>query len=69
MSTCLKLSGNEEEVRGADISQLLKADPKTPGIPIILVTAYAMQAEQQKLRATAKADVFLLNRLLNMNHC
>jgi CheY-like chemotaxis protein len=49
---------NGEEVSGADISQLLKTDPKTAEIPIILVTAYAMQAEQQKLLATSKADGF-----------
>jgi CheY-like chemotaxis protein len=49
---------NGEEVSGADISQFLKTDPKTAEIPIILVTAYAMQGEQQKLLATSQADGF-----------
>lgn len=49
---------NGEEVSGADIAQILKTDPKTAEIPIILVTAYAMQGEQQKLLATSKADGF-----------
>lgn len=49
---------NGEEVSGADIAQILKADSQTASIPIILVTAYAMQGEQQKLLATSQADGF-----------
>jgi CheY-like chemotaxis protein len=49
---------NGEEVSGADISQILKTEPKTAEIPIILVTAYAMQGEQQKLLAISQADGF-----------
>lgn len=49
---------NGEEVSGADIAQILKKDPQTAEIPIILVTAYAMQGEQQKLLAISHADGF-----------
>lgn len=49
---------NGEEVSGADMAKILKTNPQTAEIPIILVTAYAMQGEQQKLLATSQADGF-----------
>lgn len=47
-----------QEVSGADIARLLKTEPETAQIPIILITAYAMLSEKQKLLEVSKADGF-----------
>lgn len=47
-----------QEVSGTDISRLLKIQPKTASIPIILVTAYAMVTERQPLMRNSLADAF-----------
>jgi two-component system, cell cycle response regulator DivK len=46
----------EEEVSGADLSRILKTDPKTAYIPIILLTAYALLSERQRLLQISLAD-------------
>ena len=46
----------EEEVSGADIARMLKTDPKTAYIPIILLTAYALLSERKKLLEASLAD-------------
>ena len=43
-------------VSGADLSCLLKTQPQTTDIPIILVTAYALVNEQKHLLEISKAD-------------
>ncbi len=45
-----------EFVNGADLSRLLKTESETAHIPIVLVTAYALANEQQKLLEISKAD-------------
>lgn len=47
-----------QEVSGADISRILKTQPKTANIPIILLTAYAMVSERQTLLEASQADEF-----------
>lgn len=47
-----------EEISGADISRLLKINPQTAHIPIILITAYAMASERQTFLETSLADDF-----------
>lgn len=47
-----------QEVSGADITRLLKSQPQTARIPIILITAYAMLTERQKLLEISLADEF-----------
>lgn len=47
-----------EEVSGADLSRLLKAQTETAHIPIILLTAYAMSNERESLLADSQADEF-----------
>lgn len=47
-----------QQVSGADIARLLKTQPQTAHIPIVLVTAYAMLSERQALMATSMADEF-----------
>lgn len=49
---------DNQEVSGADIARLLKTDPQTAHIPIVLITAYAMLTERQALLAASKADEF-----------
>lgn len=43
-------------VSGADLSRLLKTQPQTAEIPIILVTAYALVNEQKHLLEISQAD-------------
>ncbi|HAZ45026.1 MAG TPA: response regulator [Cyanobacteria bacterium UBA11369] len=45
-----------EFVSGAELSRLLKIKPETADIPIVLVTAYALANEQQKLLEISQAD-------------
>ena len=47
-----------EEVSGADLSRILKAQPETAHIPIILLTAYAMAEERESFLANSQADEF-----------
>lgn len=47
-----------DEVSGADLSRLLKTQPKTAHIPIILLTAYAMAQERESLLSDSQADEF-----------
>lgn len=47
-----------QEVSGADVARLLKTQPKTAHIPIVLVTAYAMLTERQSLMTSSQADEF-----------
>ena len=46
------------EVSGADLSRIVKNDPETANIPIILISAYAMVSERQKLMEISQADDF-----------
>ena len=48
-----------EEVSGTDLSRLLKAQPETAHIPIILLTAYAMENERETFLADSQADEFV----------
>ena len=45
-----------EDLSGADIARLLKTDPQTANIPIIIVTAYAMLSEKKALLNASLAD-------------
>ncbi|VEP12506.1 Response regulator receiver protein [Hyella patelloides LEGE 07179] len=47
-----------EEVSGADLSRLLKTQPATAHIPIIILTAYAMANERESLMADSQANEF-----------
>jgi two-component system cell cycle response regulator DivK len=52
-------------VSGADLSRLLKTQPQTANIPIILVTAYALVNEQHYLLERSKADSFYAKPILD----
>jgi two-component system cell cycle response regulator DivK len=38
------------EITGQELTQRLKADPATRGIPIVAVTAFAMKGDEEKIR-------------------
>lgn len=46
----------DEEVSGTDIARMLKTDPQTAYMPIILLTAYALLSERKKLLEASLAD-------------
>ena len=48
-----------KRVDGIFITQLLKADPATAGIPVILATAHAMTGDRERLLAETGADHYL----------
>lgn len=46
-------------VDGIKITQMLKADPQTAGLPIILVTAHAMQGDRENFLKQSGADDYI----------
>lgn len=56
-----------ESVSGADLSRLLKTQPRTANIPIVLVTAYAMFTEQEYLLQMSQADSFYAKPILDFD--
>ncbi len=48
-----------ESVDGIRIAQLLKGDPQTQPIPIILVTAHAMRGDREAFLAQSGADGYI----------
>lgn len=46
-------------VDGIKITQILKADPKTAKLPIILVTAHAMQGDRENFLKQSGADDYI----------
>lgn len=44
---------------GVAITQLLKTDPATQGVPVLLATAYAMRGDAERLRAACGADDYI----------
>ena len=47
-----------KEVSGADLSKIIKNNPDMADMPIILISAYAMVSERQKLMEISLADDF-----------
>ena len=48
-----------QPVDGIKITQILKADPKTSGLPIILVTAHAMEGDRESFLQQSGADGYI----------
>ncbi len=54
-----------QAVSGADLAHVLKNDPLTAHLPIILVTAYAMMDERQTLLERSQADALCAKPITN----
>ncbi len=54
-----------QPVSGADLAHILKTQPQTAHIPIILVTAYAMLTERQPLLDLSQADALCVKPITN----
>ncbi|MDJ0713740.1 MAG: response regulator [Prochloraceae cyanobacterium] len=48
-----------EPVDGIKITQMLKADPQTASVPIILVTAHAMEGDRESFLQQSGADGYI----------
>jgi CheY-like chemotaxis protein len=48
-----------KSVNGIDITQMLKADPDTATLPVILVTAHAMEGDKESFLAKSGADGYI----------
>jgi two-component system, cell cycle response regulator DivK len=60
MDVSLTASTYEGElVDGIRITQMLKADPQTQNVPVILVTAHAMQGDREAFLAKSGADSYI----------
>ncbi len=46
-------------VDGIEITQLLKSEPKTSGVPVILVTAHAMDGDRESFLNQSGADGYI----------
>ena len=53
----VKIQG--KAVDGIKITQILKADPKTAALPVILVTAHAMQGDRENFLKQSGADGYI----------
>ncbi len=50
---------------GIKITQLLKADPLTMNVPVILLTAYAMEGDREKFLKQSGADDYISKPVLD----
>jgi two-component system cell cycle response regulator DivK len=52
-------------VNGVDICRLLKRDPRTVAVPVMLATAHAMRGDAEKLMAESGADDYLAKPIVD----
>jgi CheY-like chemotaxis protein len=57
-----------QKVDGIYITRLLKADPETRGIPVILATAHAMTGDRERFLAETGAEHYLSKPLHDPDH-
>lgn len=53
-------------VNGVDICRVLKADPQTACIPVILATAHAMRGDEESLLQESGADDYVSKPILDL---
>jgi two-component system cell cycle response regulator DivK len=46
-------------VNGVELCRLLKSDPATVGVPVLLATAHAMRGDEERLLAESGADRYV----------
>ena len=52
-------------VNGVELCRILKSDPVTVGIPILLATAHAMRGDAERLLAESGADDYLAKPIVD----
>ena len=52
-------------ISGVEICQMLKSDPRTVGIPVMLATAHAMRGDAEKLLMESGADDYVAKPILD----
>ena len=52
-------------VNGVDLCRLLKDDPQTAGIPVLLATAHAMRGDEQRFLVESGADDYISKPLVD----
>jgi len=52
-------------VNGVELCQLIKADPRTARMPVILATAHAMRGDAEKLLAESGADDYIAKPIVD----
>jgi two-component system cell cycle response regulator DivK len=52
-------------VNGVELCQVLKSDPATVGIPVMLATAHAMRGDAERLLAASGADDYLAKPIVD----
>ncbi len=52
-------------VNGVDLARLLKGDPATRGVPVILATALAMRGDAERLMRESLADAYVSKPIVN----
>lgn len=57
-----------QKVDGIYITRLLKADPVTKGVPVILATAHAMTGDRERFLAETGAEHYLSKPLHDPDH-
>lgn len=50
---------NGQPVSGVDICKMLKSDPTTAGVPVVLATAHAMRGDAERLLSESGADDYV----------
>jgi two-component system, cell cycle response regulator DivK len=56
-----------EPVNGTDLCRMLKADPRTASIPVILATAHAMRGDAESLLVESGADGYVSKPVVDQN--
>ena len=54
-------------IDGSEICRLLKADPKTRPVPVLLATAHAMKGDREKLLQASGADDYISKPIFEPN--
>lgn len=52
-------------ISGVDLTRMIKADPRSVGVPVILATAHAMRGDAEKLLAQSGADDYVSKPILD----
>ena len=53
-------------MNGVEICRLIKSDPRTASIPVILATAHAMRGDEEKLLRESGADDYVAKPILDL---